>query len=66
MIWRAADVLFSRHVRLVFATGYAVCPIEKSYNRCQVAKKPVLARAVIHLLSTESPAAQLSSPDAAR
>lgn len=57
MIWPVADILFSRHVRLVFATGYAAGPIKKFYDRCEVAEKPTPAGAVIRLLSTEPPAA---------
>ena len=58
MIWPVADLLFSRHVRLVFATGYAAGPIKKFYDRCEVAEKPTPAGAVIRLLSTEPPAAR--------
>ena len=58
MIWPVADILFSRHVRLVFATGFAAGPIKKFYNRCQVVEKPAPAGAVVRLLATE----QLSPP----
>ena len=66
MIWPVADILFSRHVRLVFATGYAAGPIKKFYDRCEVAEKPTPAHAVVRLLSTHPPAAPRGSPDAAR
>ena len=66
MIWPVADILFSRHVRLVFATAYATGPIKKFYDRCKVAEKPTPAHAVVRLLSTEPPAAQPGLPDAAR
>ena len=66
MIWPVADILFNRHVRLVFATGYAAGPIKKFYDRCEVAEKPTPAHAVVRLLSTEPPAAPPGSPNAAR
>ena len=66
MIWPVADILFSRNVRLVFATGFAAGPIKKFYNLCQVAEKPTPAGAVVRLLSTEQPTAPRGSPDAAR
>ena len=66
MIWPVADILSRRHVRLVFATGYAAGPIKKSYDRCQVAEKPIPAGAVVRLLSTKQPTAPHSLSETAR
>ena len=66
MVWPVADILSHRHVRLVFATGYAAGPIKERYNLCQVAEKPTPARAVVHLLSTEQPAAPHGSSNTGR
>ena len=65
MIWPVADILFNRHVRLVFATGFAAGSIKKFYDRCQVAEKPTPAGAVVRLLSTEPSAAPRGSLDSA-
>ena len=66
MIWPVADILSHRRVRLVFATGYAAGPIKERYNHCQVAEKPIPARAVIRLLSAEQPIVPRDSLDTTR
>ena len=66
MVWPVADILSHRHVRLVFATGYAAGPIKERYDFCQVAEKPTPARAVVRLLSTEQPTAPRDSSNTAR
>lgn len=58
MIWPVADILSGRHVKLVFATGYAAASIRRRYGPVQVAQKPAPARMVVRLLSTERSAAQ--------
>ena len=57
MIWPVVDILSQRHVRLVFATGYAAASIRERYGHVQVAEKPAPARMVARLLSIELPAA---------
>ena len=57
MVWPVADTLSRRHVRLVFATGYAAALIKERYGHVQVAEKPAPARMVARLLSIELPVA---------
>lgn len=56
-IWPVSDLLSTRNVRLVFATGYSAVLLKKRYNKAQVAEKPAPARLIARLLSVAVPAA---------
>ena len=53
MVWPVADLLASRHVRLVFTTGYMAALIKERYSRAKIAEKPAPAHMVARLLSVE-------------